>query len=214
MKRLKLLNLKIKGIISSSFETLEEKTKYYQNMSKSYWDNISEKDLLDRKEKQIQYNKKAKSYQIDDILFGYFISIIKQYNIPSLPNLINKLRESVIFNKHFNNINTHLDTHKDVKFSQNFIYKLCNYGGYNTYNDLKHTLTIQYNHKVVSVTKSNRMEDTGCLTIKDPGNNHNFALASGVYVKNSDGKGSRVETLPGGSGLGELSDLEYFCWGI
>jgi len=40
-------------------------------------------------------------------------------------------------------------------------------------------------------------EDTGCLTIKDPGNNHNFALAVGVYVKNSDGRGSRVETLPG-----------------
>lgn len=55
-----------------------------------------------------------------------------------------------------------------------------------------------HNYKVISVTKLDRREDTGCLTIKDPGNNHNFALASGVYVKNSDGKGSRVETLPGG----------------
>lgn len=67
-----------------------------------------------------------------------------------------------------------------------------------------------HNHKVVSVKMLTTKMDTGCLTIKDPGNNHNFALTAGVYVKNSDGKGSKVETLPGGQGLGELADLEYF----
>ena len=30
------------------------------------------------------------------------------------------------------------------------------------------------------------------------------------FAQRPDGKGSRVETLPGGQGLGELSDLEYF----
>lgn len=30
------------------------------------------------------------------------------------------------------------------------------------------------------------------------------------FAQRADGKGSRVETLPGGAGLGELSDLEYF----
>jgi len=30
------------------------------------------------------------------------------------------------------------------------------------------------------------------------------------FAARADGKGSRVETLPGGQGLGELSDLEYF----
>ena len=30
------------------------------------------------------------------------------------------------------------------------------------------------------------------------------------FAQRADGKGSRVETLPGGQGLGELSDLEYF----
>lgn len=55
-------------------------------------------------------------------------------------------------------------------------------------------------------------EDTGCLYVIDPGENHNFAISAGVYVKNSrpDGRGSKVETLPGGQGLGELADLEYF----
>ncbi|MGI0076183.1 MAG: portal protein, partial [Nitrosopumilaceae archaeon] len=52
--------------------------------------------------------------------------------------------------------------------------------------------------KVQSVEMLPNLEDTGCLTIKDPGENHNFALSAGIYVKNSDGKGSRIETLPGG----------------
>jgi len=30
------------------------------------------------------------------------------------------------------------------------------------------------------------------------------------FAQRADGKGSRVETLPGGAGLGELSDLDYF----
>jgi hypothetical protein len=30
------------------------------------------------------------------------------------------------------------------------------------------------------------------------------------FAQRADGRGSRVETLPGGQGLGELSDLEYF----
>ena len=48
------------------------------------------------------------------------------------------------------------------------------------------------------------------MTIESPSGNHNFALAAGVYVHNSDGKGSRVETLPGGDNLGEIDDLKYF----
>lgn len=34
------------------------------------------------------------------------------------------------------------------------------------------------------------------------------------FAQRPDGKGSRVETLPGGQGLGELSDLEYFQWKV
>lgn len=69
-----------------------------------------------------------------------------------------------------------------------------------------------FNRKVVKVEKLSHREDTGCLHVIDDDDNHNFALSAGVYVKNSrpDGRGSRVETLPGGQGLGELADLEYF----
>lgn len=34
------------------------------------------------------------------------------------------------------------------------------------------------------------------------------------FAQRPDGKGSRVETLPGGQGLGELADLEYFQWKV
>lgn len=34
------------------------------------------------------------------------------------------------------------------------------------------------------------------------------------FAQRPDGRGSKVETLPGGQGLGELSDLEYFQWKV
>lgn len=34
------------------------------------------------------------------------------------------------------------------------------------------------------------------------------------FAQRPDGKGSKVETLPGGQGLGELADLEYFQWKV
>lgn len=34
------------------------------------------------------------------------------------------------------------------------------------------------------------------------------------FASRPDGRGSRVETLPGGAGLGELADLEYFQWKV
>jgi len=63
---------------------------------------------------------------------------------------------------------------------------------------------------VIRVEKLNDLMDTGCLTIKDPGDNHNFQLSNGVFVKNSDGRGSKVETLPGASNLDQIKDINYF----
>jgi hypothetical protein len=63
---------------------------------------------------------------------------------------------------------------------------------------------------VIKVEKLLDVTNTGCLTVETVDNNHNFRLSSGIYIKNSDGVGSKVEVLPGGSQLGELSDLSYF----
>lgn len=95
------------------------------------------------------------------------------------------------------------------------------------YSSFKHLIqeAHNFNHRVVKIEKWTN-QDVGTLTIDGNEiyhNYHNFALKSGVYTNNSedfffaqrpDGKGTKVETLPGGAGLGELADLEYFQWKV
>lgn len=80
-----------------------------------------------------------------------------------------------------------------------------------------------FNHRIVKIEKiSNR--DVGTITIDGTEkwhNFHTFAIDSGIFVKNSinedyffpttaEGRGSKVEVLPGGTNLGEIDDLKYF----
>ena len=66
--------------------------------------------------------------------------------------------------------------------------------------------------KIKCIERLTERKDTGCLTIKDPGDNHNFKLACGVFVKNSsDGKGSQIDSVGGNSaGFTALDDIFYF----
>jgi hypothetical protein len=80
------------------------------------------------------------------------------------------------------------------------------FGGYYSWAELKES----HNHKVVSVQLLTERADTGDITIESPSGSHIFALAAGVYVHNSDGRGSKVETLPGGEQTGEITDLMFF----
>lgn len=68
------------------------------------------------------------------------------------------------------------------------------------------------NSKVVKVEKLPYRKDTGCLTVEDKNNNHNFALACGIFVKNSsDGRGSDITSIGGNfDALKALDDLYYF----
>ena len=93
--------------------------------------------------------------------------------------------------------------------------KFCDTSCSTRYNNLNGVLGAQvnankskyHNHKVKAVTWLATREDTGDITVEG---NHNFAVAAGVYIHNSDGRGSSVEVLPGGSNLGEIDDLRYF----
>lgn len=97
--------------------------------------------------------------------------------------------------------------------------RVSNYYGYNSFKHLVEEFS-NFNHRVVRIEKA-AVQDTGTLTIDKEELHHNyhtFALTS-CFVRNSedfffaqrpDGRGSKVETLPGGQGLGELADLEYF----
>ena len=95
--------------------------------------------------------------------------------------------------------------------------------GYKNWKDFAKQVK-EYNHKVVSIEYLDNTMDVGTITVdglEEYHNYHTFAIESGIYVKNStnedyffpqtaDGRGSSVETLPGGSNLGEIDDLLYF----
>ena len=89
-------------------------------------------------------------------------------------------------------------------------------------------------HTVISIEFINQLHTTGTITIDGDElyhNFHTFALEQGVYTFNSimdasyspmsmledyffasstDGRGSKVETLPGGENTGDITDLKYF----
>ena len=99
--------------------------------------------------------------------------------------------------------------------------KLVGLVGYKTFGDWKQDYTgipkfsnrevKRQNHKVVRVERLVERIDTGDITISSASDSHWFGLSSGIYVHNSsEGRGSKVETLPGGQSLGEIDDLQYF----
>jgi hypothetical protein len=83
---------------------------------------------------------------------------------------------------------------------------------------------LEFNHRVVSIEWLDQPQDTGTLTIDGKErwhDHHTFPINDSIFVKNSmledyffaqnsDGRGSKVETLPGGDGLGEIGDLTFF----
>lgn len=95
--------------------------------------------------------------------------------------------------------------------------------GYIDWQDFKEKIQF-YNHKIKSIEYLDETMDVGTITIdgKEKWHNyHTFAIESGIFVKNStledyyfsvgsDGRGSKVEVLPGGENLGSIDDLRYF----
>lgn len=91
----------------------------------------------------------------------------------------------------------------------NTLAKIVKQNGYSGWSDFKSN--IQYNHKVVGIEVLPFREDTGDITVESASGSHVFAVAAGIYVHNSsEGRGSSVETLPGGDNLGEIGDLTFF----
>jgi hypothetical protein len=63
---------------------------------------------------------------------------------------------------------------------------------------------------VMDIIDVDDLHTTGCLTICTADNNHNFLIDAGIFIRNSDGVGSKVDVLPSGQAFSDLSDLEYF----
>lgn len=108
------------------------------------------------------------------------------------------------------------------KFNSSDVGRIISANGYNGFKHLKESLQFR-NHKIAKIEWLDERMDTGCLTID--GNEefhdyHTFALSAGIYTQNQmmedfwmprrGDRSTEITTLPGGQGLGNLDDLDYF----
>ena len=153
----------------------------------------------------------AKTIQYSDAMCGRVVELYNQ-GVDSISKLSNVLRTDKIFQTYFIEANPNLLRDKNrpniLLPTDKTLVKIAQHLGYKGWSDFKQNY--QYNHKVVSVVWLEEFEDTGDITIESASGAHNFALTSGVFIHNSEGRGSKVETLPGGTNLGEIDDLKYF----
>jgi len=112
---------------------------------------------------------------------------------------------------------------KTDAITQQVIYNTIRHFGYKNWMDFKRKKE-EFNHRVVKIEWLDEKQDTGTITIDGNErwhNHHTFPVNNSIFVKNSiiedyffpqtaDGKGSKVDTLPGGDNLGEIDDLKYF----
>jgi hypothetical protein len=112
---------------------------------------------------------------------------------------------------------------KNDKFTNSKLEKMYDKFGYKNWKNFKKK-SANYNHRIVSIERMTEKQDVGTITIDGKekwSNYHTFALESGIFVKNSiledyffavtsEGRGSKVEVLPGGENLGDIDDLRYF----
>jgi len=139
--------------------------------------------------------------------------IVYEYvkNNPSFDEMLLNLSNNKEFMEHWSHINSDVKGVDKTHLAKSSFYTILNNEfGCKTYTEFKQNVVI--NHKVVKVEYLDVREDTGCLTIKDGGDNHNFALTAGIFVKNSsEGRGSDITSVGGNAaGFTELSDIFYF----
>ena len=154
-------------------------------------------------------------------------AMIKSFNNGN--NSISKLRKNLPDDIDF--INAYKNANKDrlvsksesdmISVTDSTLNKLANTIGYRTFGDWKTEYTginkfsgkeiERQNHKIVDIIEIQERMDTGDITVESDSDSHWFGLSSGIYVHNSaDGRGSKVDTLPGGDNLGDIDDLKFF----
>jgi hypothetical protein len=132
-------------------------------------------------------------------------------------------------------LNSRVHKHgKYLAFTPNTFIVFLQHFGFDTWQDFLNKIP-QFNHKVVSIEYIDAPMEVGTLTIdgnEEYHDYHTFAIEQGVYTFNSnitdstysplstlddyffavtsEGRGSKVEVLPGGDNLGDIDDLRYF----
>ncbi len=203
----------------ADYQRTEETIEKQKSSLKEKWNNDVEfRERMSKKSKErwndpefAQHMSDVQKCNIDSTCEYFLLQEVLRNNFPPFW----KLRESVNNNYEFVNywveINRDKKNIKKDRIGKQSLYNIINWMGFNDYTELKNNVTI--NHKIEKVEVLPFKEDTGCLTIKDPGKNHNFAVSAGVFIKNSaDGRGSQIDTI-GGQGTQafmEMNDIHYF----
>lgn len=168
-------------------------------------------------------NAAAKKIKYSIEMFNYMV-VCFDNGANSISKLSKVLREDECFKQAFANSNPNILRDKNrtdhIGVTDTTLNNLVKQVGFNTFGDWKTDYTglpkfsnkeiVRQNHKVQKVVWLTETIDTGDITIESTSDSHWFGLSSGIYVHNSDGRGSRVETLPGGENLGQIDDLKYF----
>ena len=177
---------------------------YRQRVSKS------SKDRWDDPEFRCHMSSVQKCV-VDEKCKSRFIELYITNDKPSMESFMGVLSDDKIFMDNWSDINQDKKNTKKTHLGKISFYCIIKDIGFDNYGEFKKGITI--NHKVSFVELLDIREDTGCLTIKDPGNNHNFPLSIGVFVKNSaDGRGSSISSVGGNpSGFAEIDDIWYFA---
>lgn len=95
--------------------------------------------------------------------------------------------------------------------------------GYQGWRDCTRKIS-NYNHRIVSIEYLEEPIQVGTITVDGKERwhkHHTFAIEQGIFVKNSmiedyflavssDGRGSKIDVLPGGQSTGEIEDLSWF----
>lgn len=182
-----------------------------KNGSATWKNKESARKCLDSLLKTQKIVAESKTIKYSDEMCSRVLELYNQgYN--SISKLSKVLRTDEKFQTAFRENNKNLLRDKNrpniLLPTDKTLVKIAQHLGYKGWEDFKNTYN--YNHKVVSVVWLDELEDTGDITVESASNAHNFALSAGVFIHNSEGRGSKVEVLPGGTNLGEIDDLKYF----
>jgi hypothetical protein len=107
--------------------------------------------------------------------------------------------------------------------TQQVIYNTIRHFGYKNWMDFKRKRD-EFNHRVTKIEWLDDTQDVGTITIDGEErwqDYHTFPVNNAIFVKNSimedyffaqtaEGRGSKVDTLPGGQNLGDIDDLKFF----
>jgi hypothetical protein len=163
--------------------------------------------------------------QVSQEMFSRAVKLICEKNLSKAATL-EVLSSDIEFMRYYREANEkQIGKHFKInlnKISEKMLLKFYKFINVSGWKQFKSHLFL-YNHKIIEIELVDNM-DVGCITIDQNETFHNFhtfAIEGGVFVKNSisediflaqtsNGRGSRVETLPGGENLGELTELKYF----